>query len=64
MNPLGYYLSKNNDLKNKLLKTSEDYADHIPYPELKSHINSILREGTPVEIIQVASLMSCLRLYY
>lgn len=54
MNPLGYYLSKNNDLKNKLLKTSEDYVDHIPYPELKSNINSILREGTPVEIIQVA----------
>ena len=63
MNPIGYYLSANRDLSN-YLSTYHKYSEKIKDTELKAIVDTILSKGTPMEKIQVITLLAALKLYY
>lgn len=63
MNPVAYYISHNNDLR-EYLDDYFKYVDAIPNLELRSIIHDIQLNGTAMEKIQAVSLLSAIKLFF
>lgn len=63
MNPIGYYLSVNSDLRDYIFNILEDY-EIVPDKELRLILKNIKLKGTDIEKIQAVSLIQALKLFY
>lgn len=63
MNPLGYYLANNNELR-RYLWTYFDYVDVIENEKLKKILMRIKETGTALEQNQALSLLAAIKLYF
>ena len=62
MNPIGYYLATNLDLRNYILGIFDD-VDSIKEPELRSVLNEIKLHGSDMEKIQAVSLLRAIKIF-
>ena len=63
MNPIGYYLSCNQQL-NSFLSSYVCYIDSIEDKQLKNDVLQLIESNNPMERIQVVSLLACIKLYF
>lgn len=63
MNPLGYYLANNDELKRYLWKYF-DYADEIEDEGLRTSLLRIKETGSAIEQNQALSLLAAIKLYF
>ena len=63
MNPIGYYINQNPKLKDSIYNHHQ-YIDLIANEDIKSEIKEIIIKGKPIELIQVHTLMSALKLFF
>jgi asparagine synthase (glutamine-hydrolysing) len=63
MNPIGYYLETNNELR-KHLYSYFDYIDAIEDNELRRDILKLKESSNPFEIIEAISLLAAIKLFY
>lgn len=63
MNPLGYYLANNEELKRYLWKYF-DYADEIEDEGLRTSLLRIKETGSAIEQNQALSLLAAIKLYF
>lgn len=63
MNPVGFYMNQNQRL-NDMLSSYHKYVDLIPNEDIKNNIKTIIASGKSIELIQVHTLMSALKLFF
>ena len=62
MNPIGFYMSTNAHLKNYINQVFCTIPDLKVSNELKSDLNFIKENGTPVEVLEAISLLKAIEL--
>ena len=63
MNPYGYYMSNNKELRDYLMGYF-NYIDLIDDNILKNKIEKIRNEGKPIEVLQAISVLAAYKFYY
>ncbi len=63
MNPIGYYLSRNNDLR-EYLDGFYQYVELIEDKQLREDVLHIRNNGNPLEKLQAVTLLSALKLFF
>lgn len=64
MNPIGYYVHTNIELRNWIDQYINDNIDRVKDKELHQDIESILKNDEVIDKIEALSLLSALKLYY
>ncbi len=64
MNPIGYWLTTNKNLETNFKDFYNTTVQKIKDPSLKLDIDNIFNFGTPIEKVQVISLLSAIDMYY
>lgn len=63
MNPVGFYLSNNEELYNYITSYFK-YVDQIEDAVIRERTITIIEKGSPMEKIQLVSLLALIKLYY
>lgn len=64
MNPIGYYLSTNNELRKYIMDILDETNSIIKDAELRNVINKIKLDGSDIEKIQAVSLLRAVRIFF
>ena len=64
MNPIGYYIHTNPELKNWIDKYIKDNIDRVADAELREDVLSIANGNKSIDKIEVVTLLSALKIFY
>ena len=64
MNPIGYYMHTNPELKNWIDNYIKENIDRVPDAELREDVQSIANGNKSIDKIEVVTLLSALKLFY